>query len=1197
MFFYVILLALLVLPGERFSLSEKNTDSNLFDEVITEPVLNSNLEAHVFNWADMIENYIKNLAHNGIRRDVTQTLFDKAKYILNKKDGHLVVHKLSERLTEYFKRRKNAAHAIAHEAQIRYDRYIKEQHFSRDDGISNTKYADSNSPSSLPKTSQNSYFKQKICQWKSTIKIADEVPRKNNVTIQSVDWTYLLESTMLKNHNDAEANREQLRWQYFGTKTGVLRLFPGREWSSNFIGFYDDYDPRTRPWYITATSEPKDVVIVLDCSASMGNTKFGIAKAVANTILNTLTKRDYLNVVCARESAWDDVGKWHHYKPEVLSCQENRLVPATSVFRKDLRSKINDLKPGGTSEFKKGFEKAFNLLKSKTRTQCHSILIFVTDGKDTDGDKVRCGPGYYTRSDVFEKVKELNAITQPPAKIFSYVIMDNHTETLPGKLACDNNGSFTKLTSGQNLISNLHQYYDYLAKSSPNLKKGVWTAPYLDNNGLGVMVTHAVPAFSKVNGFLIGVAGVDLTLNEMDMILMRYLWGSVTGFVIDKEYRTIFHPLMQQGTKLLDDPSFIKIHSLEQDQAGKPMEFSWVAGNMSAGNTGSTHIENGRRGMPKGDYRAGIKYDVMPLDYYYAPIKDSDYSVAFVLAKTDMVYRELEEPENWDSENKSYYNLLIEYKSNEVMQKYPKVFDLLEVKTEEKKYKGLRVSHKYSSIFFSPQCYCDPNEYIFDDNLAKKTLNAHEYMNKLGNMRGDKGCDEGSQYEKGTRAYVLVTHPIEKFWRDRDPELVKNVMWTYVGMRSGVFRTYPGHRSVRDYDPSQRPWYRRTVTSPNKISITTPYMDSAGSGKILTFSQAIFEGMDIGDQSKCQNKEAVLQGGCLCQRNEECMSGSCYVSEAEGPHKNELRCATERIEAITSLDHGYDTFHDKIFELMKAKLSNGEDRDCEAEYKCTPLDSKNMDDQGVKRKCKTKCYLFDNRANVIVDSNFRDVTALDEVKYKGVSLGSAQGEIMLELIYKHKFFERGESIDFQGVCSFTKSEPMVTMNGIPVTPEDTDNYAKTNRLIPKFENSYGCIQDIVSFLANDTKLGNSRMLVGKIYGACISGIYYLTSLKGTNLFLLVIENWQEEVDRKYAFDNFNCRINEKVVASGAHRIINGTCAHNDTEAITLKEKKMCPVLEPVQLDCRYNGAIIIESAFSMTILPVFIALCNSWFAQ
>ena len=55
------------------------------------------------------------------------------------------------------------------------------------------------------------------------------------------------------------------RWQYFGSTAGLVRVFPGREWDTNFAGFYNDYDPRLRPWYIAATSGPKDVIIILDC--------------------------------------------------------------------------------------------------------------------------------------------------------------------------------------------------------------------------------------------------------------------------------------------------------------------------------------------------------------------------------------------------------------------------------------------------------------------------------------------------------------------------------------------------------------------------------------------------------------------------------------------------------------------------------------------------------------------------------------------------------------------------------------------------------------------------------------------------------------------------------------------------------------------------------------------------------------------
>lgn len=154
---------------------------------------------------------------------------------------------------------------------------------------------------------------------------------------------------------------KSLRWQYFGSSSGLMRLYPAREWDTNFAGFYNDYDPRVRNWYIAATSGPKDVIIVIDCSLSMAGKKFEIAKSVAKAVIDTLTAHDYVNVVCARASHWNEVGKSQSYQTEVLSCQQNRIVQATLAHRRDLKEKVSELVAGGTSELE--YEFFFNGIK------------------------------------------------------------------------------------------------------------------------------------------------------------------------------------------------------------------------------------------------------------------------------------------------------------------------------------------------------------------------------------------------------------------------------------------------------------------------------------------------------------------------------------------------------------------------------------------------------------------------------------------------------------------------------------------------------------------------------------------------------------------------------------------------------------------------------------------------------------------
>jgi voltage-dependent calcium channel alpha-2/delta-3 len=121
-------------------------------------------------------------------------------------------------------------------------------------------YKDADVPKRLPQNMEfNSQFKQKVSFTESIVKISDEIPRNDPETINAVLLTKKLDDTFISNYK----NDPLLKWQYFGSSAGILRVFPAREWDTNFAGFYNDFDPRIRNWYIAATSGPKDVVIVL----------------------------------------------------------------------------------------------------------------------------------------------------------------------------------------------------------------------------------------------------------------------------------------------------------------------------------------------------------------------------------------------------------------------------------------------------------------------------------------------------------------------------------------------------------------------------------------------------------------------------------------------------------------------------------------------------------------------------------------------------------------------------------------------------------------------------------------------------------------------------------------------------------------------------------------------------------------------
>ena len=177
------------------------------------------------------------------------------------------------------------------------------------------------------------------------------------------------------------------------------------------------------------------------------------------------------------------------------------------------------------------------------------------------------------------------------------------------------------------------------------------------------------------------------------------------------------------------------------------------------------------------------------------------------------------------------------------------------------------------------------------------------------------------------------------------------------------------------------------------------------------------------------NRSNKIPDGCHCNNGDECASGVCYVSKALGFDINLPRCATNRLIAVTGTDLGYNDFHRNIVNKMKA--SDGI-KSCGFKYKCP----------NQIQECETRCYLFDTNANVIVAPEFINEKDLEEKKYSQVNLGIVEGEIMKDLIYKHKFFKRSENIDFSGTCTISPYKPKVTLEGIPLNPEDQDNYYK-----------------------------------------------------------------------------------------------------------------------------------------------------------
>lgn len=169
------------------------------------------------------------------------------------------------------------------------------------------------------------------------------------------------------------------------------------------------------------------------------------------------------------------------------------------------------------------------------------------------------------------------------------------------RLACENNGHFAILNDGENLINKMFNYFDYLSKASLSVN-GSWTSQYIDQWGLGVMLTYAIPVTSNIDGRLLGVAGVDVTLDDIEHVLSSKTWGSVYGFLINRhDGDAIIHPGLKSTTIPIEDPISTHITQLETSN-NIPEEFQTVVlREMLSGKPGTIRLSKA--------YRAAIRRD------------------------------------------------------------------------------------------------------------------------------------------------------------------------------------------------------------------------------------------------------------------------------------------------------------------------------------------------------------------------------------------------------------------------------------------------------------------------------------------------------------------------------------------------------------------------------------------------------------
>ena len=83
-----------------------------------------------------------------------------------------------------------------------------------------------------------------------------------------------------------------------------------------------------------------------------------------------------------------------------------------------------------------------------------------------------------------------------------------------------------------------------------DLKKPVWSQPYVDPDLQVSMITYSMPVYK--NGFLLGLAGIDITLSELNTILDGIdIYKNTEAFMIDRNFTFIAGKKFKVGEDIL----------------------------------------------------------------------------------------------------------------------------------------------------------------------------------------------------------------------------------------------------------------------------------------------------------------------------------------------------------------------------------------------------------------------------------------------------------------------------------------------------------------------------------------------------------------------------------------------------------------------------------------------------------------------
>jgi uncharacterized protein YegL len=278
---------------------------------------------------------------------------------------------------------------------------------------------------------------------------------------------------------------EEPRSTYFGSISGSFLIYPAIP--ADECG---EFNPTKRPWYIAASSGPKNVVLVLDISGSMNGLRFEQTKQAAIQIINTLTTRDTVNIVVFHSTA------------SLIDSSLPYLAQATEENKARLNNSIQELELGTQTNFYDAFKTAFDMLEMSVtlekqacaNSQSNTAILFLTDGKANVPSSDTEPVVKLVNERIANLTDELNIV------LFTYSIAGAEAEVdvFPSHLACAvESGIWSKISTQSDIVQSLSSYYKLFALGLADANYTAWVEPYLFKLGGILGITVSMPVYDR----------------------------------------------------------------------------------------------------------------------------------------------------------------------------------------------------------------------------------------------------------------------------------------------------------------------------------------------------------------------------------------------------------------------------------------------------------------------------------------------------------------------------------------------------------------------------------------------------------------------------------------------------------------------------------------------------------------------------